>query len=452
MIRLKNILPVVMSLVLFGASASAQDFARMSERTIMGTARYVGMSGAMTAIGGDPSAVLDNPAGLGLYRRPEAMISFDFAWDRTWQDANRANDLRRNLFFVPQASVVITLDSDKPSDDGVQFNNIMLSYHRLTSFNRTLFGAGGEDASLGALVAATIVNRTDLGIPYNTDLMHAGNDLRVIESGGINEYSIDWGINISHRWYAGLGVHVQSYSMSADAVYGEDFPYLTTSGKVYDNQNNTTLLYRGVGVNLSAGAIYRPVSWLRLGFSLKTPSLGSLTIYSKGEWSSQTDSLRFSPHLINLTNPIKGFHAPLFTSTSVAFQMGYYGMIALQYDFIHRFQEDNIHSLRAGIEIVPIPGLYINAGYAYESTFRKDYIMYPIDPWFERKDAYFQHTRNTQYASAAIGYRGQMMIVQAAYQYRWQGLNLYAHEYAQPYNMNTETHRFVLTLGWHRGW
>ena len=63
----------------------SQDYTRLSERTIIGTARYVGMSGAMTAIGGDPSAVTDNPAGLGLYRRAEAMATMDIGIDRTQQ-------------------------------------------------------------------------------------------------------------------------------------------------------------------------------------------------------------------------------------------------------------------------------------------------------------------------------------------------------------------------------
>ena len=58
---------------------------RFSERQIIGTARYVGMGGAMTAIGGDPTAVLDNPAGLGLYRRNEIAISLDETIDRTQQ-------------------------------------------------------------------------------------------------------------------------------------------------------------------------------------------------------------------------------------------------------------------------------------------------------------------------------------------------------------------------------
>ena len=60
----------------FCVPAQAQDYARLSERSIMGTARYVGMGGAMTAIGGDPSSVFDNPAGLGLYQRSEVMLSF----------------------------------------------------------------------------------------------------------------------------------------------------------------------------------------------------------------------------------------------------------------------------------------------------------------------------------------------------------------------------------------
>ena len=60
----------------------SQDFTRLSERSIMGTARYVGMSGAMSAIGGDPSAAHDNPAGLGLYRRAEVLFSLGMSHDK----------------------------------------------------------------------------------------------------------------------------------------------------------------------------------------------------------------------------------------------------------------------------------------------------------------------------------------------------------------------------------
>ena len=89
----------------------------MSERSIMGTARYVGMGGAMTAIGGDPSASLDNPAGLGLYRRWEVLLTMtDLMFDRTQQitSDDMINPPKRRLYMVPQASVVFCLPTYNP--------------------------------------------------------------------------------------------------------------------------------------------------------------------------------------------------------------------------------------------------------------------------------------------------------------------------------------------------
>ena len=125
-------------------------------------------------------------------------------------------------------------------------------------------------------------------------------------------------------------------------------------------------------------------------------------------------------------------------------------MISLQHDYIKQLKEPAVHSLRAGVEVIPVLGMYINAGYAYESTFKPATDIVPIDPTFDRQDTYFLHPRQTQYASFAIGYRGAFFLVQAAYQYRWQNINLYAHETARPYDMHADTHRIVLTFGWHR--
>ncbi|MBR1877719.1 MAG: hypothetical protein IJ814_01810 [Paludibacteraceae bacterium] len=425
-----------------------QDFVRMGERTILGSARYVGMSGAMTAIGGDPSASMDNPAGLGLYRRPEAMVSFDYAWDRTRQNQIATSSVRTNRFAPTQASLVITVGPFDSSEQGMVFSNFMISYRRLHSYYRGWYGIGGNDASLGALLATTGVN---LGIDYCADALNQSNDLSLSERGTVNEFSADWAVNIGNCWYVGAGLHVQSYSLSADAVYAEKFNYWNAQGKQFYNENTTWLNYSGAGCNLAVGMICRPVSWIRLGISLQTPTLGSLNIYSRGTLWAQTDTLGSSA-AADLVTPVNNFHMPLRVSSSVAFQCGYYGMLALQYDFCHQPKERDVHTLRAGLEVVPVPGLYINAGYAYESTFNKNDAMVSVDPVLDRQDTYYQRLRFTQYASAAIGYRGRYVIVQAAYQYRWQGINLHAHENAQPYTMNTDTHRLVVTFGWHRGW
>mgnify|MGYP002233871926 CR=1 FL=1 len=44
-----------------------------------GTARFVGMGGAMGALGGDISTIGTNPAGIGIYRSNDAMMSFSFS-------------------------------------------------------------------------------------------------------------------------------------------------------------------------------------------------------------------------------------------------------------------------------------------------------------------------------------------------------------------------------------
>ena len=76
----------IIGLVLNVLALQAQDYERLNERSPMGTARYVGMAGAMTAVGADPSAAADNPAGLGFYRHSELLFSIGGAFDRTCQE------------------------------------------------------------------------------------------------------------------------------------------------------------------------------------------------------------------------------------------------------------------------------------------------------------------------------------------------------------------------------
>ena len=64
------------------ASASAQtiyDGAKFTQKDLNGTARFVGMGGAMGALGGDISTMGTNPAGIGIYRSNDIMGTFGFS-------------------------------------------------------------------------------------------------------------------------------------------------------------------------------------------------------------------------------------------------------------------------------------------------------------------------------------------------------------------------------------
>ena len=58
--------------------ASAQDIYTMESVTsedLNGTARFIGMGGAMSALGADISTMGTNPAGIGLYRSADVATS-----------------------------------------------------------------------------------------------------------------------------------------------------------------------------------------------------------------------------------------------------------------------------------------------------------------------------------------------------------------------------------------
>ena len=112
------------------------DVMRYTGTDIMGTARYMSMAGAFGALGGDVSAVIDNPAGLGIYRMAEATLTADVtatkaqtAWG-TDASALKANFALNNAAFV--WSFI-----DREQTKGWVANNIGFTYNRLKNFNRT---------------------------------------------------------------------------------------------------------------------------------------------------------------------------------------------------------------------------------------------------------------------------------------------------------------------------
>ena len=68
-----------MTAAMLGTTVSAQetyDNAQLATKDLNGTARYVGMGGAMEALGADLSTIGTNPAGIGMFRRSMVAGSF----------------------------------------------------------------------------------------------------------------------------------------------------------------------------------------------------------------------------------------------------------------------------------------------------------------------------------------------------------------------------------------
>lgn len=448
--------------------AHSQDVQRFAERQIIGTARYVGMGGAMTAIGGDPSAVQDNPAGLGLYRRGEIMLTVDGTIDQTCQNGSR-DVYQRARFALPQVSAVWAWGN--PSKQrGMIYNNFMFSIQRLANYNRDVLVEG-----VGMGMLETICEKTNglaeeflIDMPWNDEEVgwlsilgyegylidpvvdnqwipavdFSSGTLSVSETGSADQYTLSWAGNISNQWYVGLSLNIPTIT------------YTKRTSLLETSRNNSAELKSmyyasGVGVSGAVGLIYRPIQSLRIGVSLQTPTVMQLSLQTEGDMYSTIAGQKY-----DVLTPSSGsinteIYAPLRTSFSLAGQMGNNALIAVQYDYAHSADMEDVHTLRIGAEAQAYRGLFINAGYVYESSFMNKELAVGLDYNSIRTDMDYRYTAYSQYASMGVGYRSNVLVAQVAYQYLWQTLHQYATEMQPtPIDVQTRTHRIVATLAW----
>ena len=465
--RLLSILFLAYSLL---PLAYSQDVQRLAERQIIGTARYVAMGGAMTAVGGDPSAVLDNPAGLGLYRRCEVMLSLDETIDKTAQDATSfPNATQRLRFSLPHVSAIWAWGN--PSKQrGMIYNNFMFSYNRLADYNREI-STTGKNLGMAQTIALltdglyeehfTEDSWNDFNIGWLSILGYEGylidpledgrwtpavnlvdGSLDISESGSADQYTVSWASNINNQWYVGVNLNVPTTTYTKRTT-------LNQTDRMNTAKLASLLHLSGVGVSGSIGLIYRPLQALRVGASLQTPTVMNLSMQTEGDLYTTINGNKYE-----VLTPASGtvsmeMTSPLRTSLSVAGQWGERGMLALQYDYAHAAEMEDVHTLRLGLEAQVARGVFCNAGYVYESSFLREYPVVGLDVKSIRTDIDYRYTAMSQYASAGIGYRSDVVVAQVAYQYRWQTIHQYASE-CQLTSMDVyaHTHRIVATVAW----
>lgn len=470
---MKKILLILFLAYSLSPIAYSQDVQRFAERSTIGTARYVGMGGAMTAIGGDPSAAMVNPAGLGLYRRSEISVSIDETIDNT-QQVGSNDTYQRTRFAAPQISAIWAWGNSQ-KQRGLVYNNFMFSHNRLATFNRDIVVKGAGMGMVPTICNITndeggvseefLVNKpwdnVEIGwlsiLGYEAYLIDpiennkwkpavdfTDGSLSISETGTSDQYTISWAGNIGNQWYIGIGLNIPTINYTKHTSLREENKQNSSSAEL-----KSMFHVSGVGVSGSFGLIYRPIQALRIGASLQTPTILSLSRQSTGDMYSTIAGQKYE-----VLTPESGvmdidIASPLRTSVSVAGQLGKIGLIAVQYDYAHSNEMEDIHTLRIGAEAQMTRGLFLNAGYVYESSFMKEDPKWLLGYNEIRTDMDYRYTAATQYASAGIGYRSDVVVAQLAYQYGWQTIHQYAsEEQALPCYVDSHTHRIVATLAW----
>lgn len=297
--------------LLFGASfLQAQNTFQNAEASqdhdLQGTARYVSMGGAFTALGADISAMGDNPAATALMRKSEVAITAGAIWGA---DETMTHMYDRTHATFDQGGLVGSFRIDGRY---VKNFNIGFNYHKKINYNNLNGGetycAGSQLNQLAGLLNVWgdgILNSSLYGAYYDCGLLDKsgtgsgsmwsrssqlsptwGQSMYRMTSGGLHAYDINFSVNVKDRYYVGLNIGVEHMSYNNESSYTERIGPDENPLDYYIEDRHTI---KGTGVNFKLGAIIRPIedNPLRLGVAIETPTWFLLTsrydytLYSK---------------------------------------------------------------------------------------------------------------------------------------------------------------------------
>ena len=135
---------IIACALLTGASAAAQtvyDATAIAQKDLNGTARFVGMGGAMGALGGDISVIGTNPAGIGIYRSNDVMTTFGYSLSNTEID-NRGTTLSADKARWNFDNIGAVISTKIGNVTPLRYVNFGFNYHKAKSFYRNRRAAG----------------------------------------------------------------------------------------------------------------------------------------------------------------------------------------------------------------------------------------------------------------------------------------------------------------------
>lgn len=420
---------IVATLCLSTVAAMAQETyesAQLATEDLNGTARYVGMGGAMEALGADISTIGSNPAGIGLFRKSWIGIS----GGATFQSGNALqpdNGFVSSMFGdnsvanadLNQFGFVYSTQSGSES-----WFNFAVNYHKSRNFNMIAnaintmpSGSSLNAVSTGRFLKYDEETMADILI-YNalnsalteTVIDEDGNEYkdygyysadrfvgRYDNSGYIGEYDINFSGNFNNRVYLGVSVGLKDVHYNSSTYYKERL--IPADGGIGELLFADSRMITGSGFDLKFGIIYRPVetSPFRIGAYIHTPTwydldaaVGMAAYSDLGDGKTHADDLEYK---YKITTPWKfGLSIGHTFDNIVAFGATYE---YADYSFIKNkivFDDDHtifspdydmdrntkhnlcgVSTFKVGLEVKPVPEVALRMGYNYVSPMYNTY-------------------------------------------------------------------------------
>ena len=378
--RFSLLIVAIISVASVSVAQNVDDALRYSQIFYGGTARFMSMGGAFTALGGDLSSMSQNPAGIGVFRSSEISVSPQLFHIKSTSSFNGISSDYLYDFNLNQAGIVGNIIK-RNDESGLLTLNFGYSFNRTNNFNQSIIINGNSNnssmadywadkasynAELGrglypdelfdysqeadlAYVAYVIDTVSGYDNYYGTVFsnyednppsVYGQNIRRMVDLKGYTaEHAISIGGNYSNKIYFGatLGISRLSYSSHYEHYEATDVilpsryadPLGFASFNYVFHYSNT-----GTGYTLKLGTTFKPVEQLRIGLAFHSP-----TFYRINEYVYDNITTRFDVGgKIDVANdPVRYNYAlttPYRALAGIAWQIKKFGLLSADYEFV----------------------------------------------------------------------------------------------------------------------
>jgi hypothetical protein len=280
------------------------------------TARGMALGGAVGALGADPSTVQSNPAGLAQYKSGSFNITLGSISLKNESQYLAGNAQTNNLFkpVLPGINVVTTnrkMNNGQLAKTGWINTNFSFGWNKVADFNRNMNYSGTNTQNSFTDYVASYTNGLSASslqsnaeqeqqgyyyfenmfwqaylidsisdgnyyAYYDNDFTKMTQSGEIITKGGMNEFNASFAANYENKVYFGFGLNVNRVRYSEQNTFAErDNPVTTNNWNSYNFTRN--LETRGAGFGGRIGVIFRPNNNIRVGATIHTPTVLSLT-------------------------------------------------------------------------------------------------------------------------------------------------------------------------------
>ena len=495
----------ILSLLPLGLNAqNMYNVASFFENELIGTARYVGMGGSMSALGADLSTIGTNPAGMAMFRSNNFVITgiIDANTNLATYEGTSVKS-GDTSFFVGNTAFVLSM---KREDETLQFLNFGLGYRRKNNLNGAfeMYGASNgwsqqfvidqlyKDQPFDcnniqewmynrfgynwlSLLAGNAYLGDTIGnfLTYpDTTLVWRPDELAFYEEtrGGVDVVDLNLSANFGDRIYLGATVGVSIVDYSRYSEYRE----IDAWGDIYLLENNRYL--KGSGFDLKLGAIIRPFKYspFKVGVSVHTPTWYNLTEYSSAAitdpygYRFSTADKKLYGDVLTVQNRLR---TPWRVNASMSYTFGSYLALNAEYEYadytkskftdrgqVSKAQNEEIeynmaaqHIVRVGAEL-NMNGFAMRAGYNYHTApFAKDAYKYFYNASVTETSTDYMNRLDKSVATVGCGYRKGLYYFDVAYMLEMQKSEFYPFydfDFINPgATVRSNNHSVVATVG-----